>query len=48
VNHQPAFTAACVTPAADQAVVDGAIALATTAVAVAKDPALRDRLMSRP
>ena len=38
INHQPAFTAACVTPAADQAVIDGAIALAHTAIAVAKTP----------
>jgi metal-dependent amidase/aminoacylase/carboxypeptidase family protein len=47
VNHQAAFTAACVTPAADQAVIDGAIALAATAVAVANDDELRARLMSR-
>jgi amidohydrolase len=47
VNHQPAFTAACVTPAADQAVIDGAVALATTAIAVARDAELRERLMSR-
>jgi amidohydrolase len=47
VNHQPEFTAACVTPAADQAVIDGAVALATTAIAVAQDVALRNRLMSR-
>ncbi|MFF5986798.1 amidohydrolase [Prauserella flavalba] len=31
VNHQPEFAAACVTPAADRAVLDGAIALAWTA-----------------
>ncbi|WP_116206615.1 M20 family metallopeptidase [Amycolatopsis circi] len=31
VNHQPEFTAACVTPAADRAVLDGAIAMAWTA-----------------
>jgi amidohydrolase len=47
INHQPEFTAACVTPAADQAIIDGAIALANTALAVAQDPALRDRLLSR-
>jgi len=46
-NHQPEFTAACVTPAADQAVVDGAVALAHTAASVAQDPALRARLESR-
>jgi amidohydrolase len=47
VNHQPEFTAACVTPAADQAVIDGAIALATTAIGVAQDTALRERLLRR-
>jgi amidohydrolase len=47
VNHQPEFTAACITPAADQAVIDGAIALAETAVGVANDAVLRERLMSR-
>jgi amidohydrolase len=47
VNHQRAFTAACVTPAADQAVIDGAVALAATAIAVAQDHELRERLMSR-
>lgn len=47
VNHQPEFAAACVTPAADQAVIDGAIALAHTAIAVAEDAALRHRLLRR-
>jgi len=47
VNHQPEFTAACITPDADQAVIDGAVALATTAIGVAQDAALRQRLMSR-
>ena len=47
VNHQAAFTAACVTPAADQAVIDGALALAATAISVAKDDELRERLTSR-
>ncbi|MGW4526388.1 M20 family metallopeptidase [Amycolatopsis sp. NPDC004378] len=35
VNHQPEFAAACVTPAADRAVLDGAIALAWTAADLA-------------
>jgi amidohydrolase len=48
VNHQPEFTAACVTPEADQAVIDGAIALAHTAVFAATDDALRARLLGRP
>ena len=47
VNHQPEFTAACITAAADQAVIDGAIALAETAVGVASDQPLRERLMRR-
>lgn len=47
VNHQPEFTAACVTPEADQAVLDGALALAHTAILVAGDEALRARLMDR-
>jgi amidohydrolase len=45
VNHQPEFSAACVTPEADQAVLDGAIALAYTAIGVATDAALRERLL---
>jgi hypothetical protein len=47
INHQPEFTAACVTPEADRAVLDGAIALARTGIAVAQDSALRVRLLSR-
>ena len=48
VNHQPEFTQACITPEADRAVLDGAIALAHTAIAVAQDGPLRARLLSRP
>ncbi len=44
VNHQPAFTAACLGPDAERAVLDGAIALAATAIAVAADAPLRQRL----
>ena len=47
VNHQPEFTAACVTPEADQAVLDGALALAHTAVLVATDVTLRERLLQQ-
>ena len=47
VNHQPEFTAACITREADQAVIDGALALALTAVAVAEDAPLRQRLEDR-
>ena len=41
VNHQHEFAAACVTPSADAAVRDGAVALAWTAIDAATDPALR-------
>jgi hypothetical protein len=44
-NHQPEFAAHCVRPAADRAVVDGAIAMAWTAIDAALDAALRDRLL---
>jgi len=47
VNHQPEFTAHCVTEAADHAVVDGALAMAWTAIDVATDVELRARLMRR-
>ena len=45
VNHQREFAAACVTPSADAAVRDGAVALAWTAIDAATDPALRARLL---
>jgi amidohydrolase len=38
VNHQPEFTAHCATPSADRAIVDGAIALAWTAIDLAAAP----------
>jgi len=47
VNHQPEFTAACITPEADQAVIDGALALARTAYLTATDAPLRARLLRR-
>ncbi len=47
VNHQPEFAAACITPSADAAVRDGAVALAWTAIDAAADPALRERLLHR-
>ena len=46
VNHQPEFTAQCATPAADKAVMDGAIAMAWTAIDAAGDDQLRSRLMT--
>ncbi len=48
INHQPEFSAACVTESADQAVIDGAVALAHTAISVALDAPLSERLRRRP
>jgi len=48
VNHQPEFTARCVTPAADRAVVDGAVAMAWTAIDATADERLRARLLAGP
>jgi amidohydrolase len=45
VNHTPDFTAATVAAAADQAILDGAVALAWTAIDAATDQALRERLL---
>lgn len=45
VTHQPEFAAAAVNASADAAIVDGALALAATAVQVAVDPTQRDRLL---
>lgn len=44
VNHQPEFTAHCATPVADKAVMDGALAMAWTAVDLARDAAMVARL----
>ena len=46
VNHTPAFTQATVSAAADQAILDGALALAWTAIDAATDEALRNRLLA--
>ena len=45
VNHQPEFTAKCVTGSADQAVVEGALAMALPAVDAATDDETRSRLL---
>jgi amidohydrolase len=45
-NHQPEFTAAAAAPAADRAILDGAIALAWTAIDAATDEKVRARLLS--
>jgi amidohydrolase len=46
-NHQPEFTAHCVKPEADQAVTDGAIAMAWTIADLTRDARLRSRLTAR-
>jgi metal-dependent amidase/aminoacylase/carboxypeptidase family protein len=45
VNHQPEFTAHCITSAADQALAVGALAMAWTAIDLATTPQLRHRLL---
>lgn len=47
VNHQPGFTAAAVAAAADKALLDGAIAMAWTAVDAATDERLTEDLRRR-
>ncbi len=47
VNHQPEFTAHCVTESADRAVTDGAVAMAWTAIDLASDSEVRERLLTR-
>ena len=47
VNHQPEFTAHCVTQAADKALIDGALSMAWTAIDMATDERIRDRLLQR-
>lgn len=47
VNHQPEFTAHCVTPAADKAVIDGSLAMAWTAIDLATDSQIRTRLLGK-
>jgi amidohydrolase len=47
VNHQPEFAAHCATPLADKAVLDGALAMAWTAIDVATDETLSARLRAR-
>jgi len=45
VNHQPEFTACCITPSADKAIIDGALAMAWTIIDIALDRKLRESLM---
>jgi amidohydrolase len=46
VNHQPAFTAAAANASADRAVLDGAMAMARTSIAVALEEHARERLLA--
>ena len=45
VNHQPEFAAHCVTPEADRATLDGAVAMAWTCADAAAEGPLRQRLV---
>ncbi len=45
VNHQREFTAHCISASADKAVNDGALAMAWTAIDIAKDEILRSKLL---
>ncbi len=46
VNHQPEFTAHCVTADADKALIDGALAMAWTCIDMATNPGVRERLIA--
>lgn len=47
VNHQAEFAAACITADADEALIDGAIAMAWTIIDIARDVPTRNRLMQK-
>jgi amidohydrolase len=47
VNHQQEFADACAEPSADQAILDGALCLALTAIDAAQDETIRARLLGR-
>src|SRR5579862_7489449 len=47
VNHQPEFTAHCITPDADKALVDGALAMAWTCIDLATNREVTESLMTR-
>jgi amidohydrolase len=46
VNHQPEFTAHCITADADKALIDGALAMAWTCIDMAANASVRDRLLA--
>jgi metal-dependent amidase/aminoacylase/carboxypeptidase family protein len=43
VNHQPEFTVHCITEEADRAVIEGALAMAWTAIEMGENARLRER-----
>ncbi len=47
VNHQPEFTAHCITPDADKALIDGALAMAWTSIDLAANSGARQHLLAR-
>ncbi len=47
VPHQQAFADACATPSADQAIFDGALAMALTVIDMATEPTIRERLLAK-
>ena len=47
VNHQKEFADACVEPSADQAIFDGALCLALTAIDMATGETIRNRLLAK-
>jgi amidohydrolase len=47
VNHQAEFADACATPSADQAIFDGALAMALACIDAARDEGLRARLLAK-
>jgi amidohydrolase len=47
VNHQPEFAAHCITPDADKALADGALAMAWTCIDLATNQDVRESLMAR-
>jgi len=48
VNHQPEFTAHCITADADKALIDGALAMAWTCIDMAANANVRERLLAGP
>jgi hypothetical protein len=46
VNHQPEFTAHCVTADADKAMIAGALAMAWTCIDMAANAGVRERLLA--